>query len=135
MALNRLGYLSGQNQYIDAAERALKAAWQAINQAPVSHCTYISALDDFLNPPNILIIRGQPKDHQQWLDVMKNHYLPSTLVFAIPAEITPHQNLIDKKAGDSSRAYPCAGYQCHAALTSLDQLLEYVENNSYRVLE
>ena len=135
MVLNRLGYLSGQNQYIDAAERALKTAWPAINQAPVSHCTYVSALDDFLNPPNILIIRSQHKDHQQWLDVVKNHYLPSTLVFAIPAEITPHQNLIDKKAGDSSRAYPCAGYQCHTALTSLDQLLEYAENNSYRVLE
>lgn len=135
IALNRLGYLSGRNNYIDTAERNLKAAWQAINQAPVSHCTYVSALDDFLNPPNILIIRSQQKDHQQWHDVTKNQYLPSTLIFTIPAEITPHESLVDKKAGDSSRAYPCTGYQCHAALTTLDQLLEYVENNSYRVLE
>ncbi len=134
-ALNRLGYLSGNRQYIDTAERALKAAWHAINQAPVSHCTYINALDDFLNPPNILIIRSQQNDHQQCLDMVKNHYLPSTLVFVIPANVTPHQNLIDKKPAEHTLAYPCAGYQCYATLNNLDQLREYVENNSYRVQE
>jgi uncharacterized protein YyaL (SSP411 family) len=135
IALNQLGYLSGQNRYIDAAERNLKAAWQAINQAPISHCTYVSALDNFLNPPNILIIRSQENDHQQWLDITKNRYLPSTLVFAIPSEITPPKSLIDKKAGKNTLAYPCAGYQCHNTLNNYNELLEFVENNSYRVSE
>jgi hypothetical protein len=133
MALNRLGYLSGQSRYIDAAEQSLKAAWQAINQEPVSHCTYISALDDFLNPPNILIIRSHGSDHLTWQGAAENQYMPSTLIFTIPSDITPHQNLLDKKAGDSTRAYPCAGYQCHNTLTNHDELLEFIENNSYRV--
>jgi uncharacterized protein YyaL (SSP411 family) len=135
LALNRLGYLSGKNQYIAAAERALKAAWQSINQAPVSHCTFVSALHDFLDPPNILIIRSQQGDHPQWAKVVENRYLPSTLVFAIPADITLHESLAGKVAGGSSRAYPCNGYQCQPPLTSLNQLNAFIENNSYRILE
>ena len=133
LALNRLGYLSGRTQYIDAAERSLKAAWQAINQAPVSHCSYISALDDFLTPPNILIVRSHADDHQQWINVVKNRYLPSTLIFTIPADEVPHESLIDKTAGDTTRAYPCIGYQCNKSLNHYDELLTFVENNSYRV--
>ncbi|MBT8145033.1 MAG: thioredoxin domain-containing protein, partial [Gammaproteobacteria bacterium] len=56
-ALTRLGYLLGENRYLDAAERALRAAWAGMRQTPSAHATMISALNEFIDPPEIMVIR------------------------------------------------------------------------------
>jgi len=135
ITLNQLGYLSGNNRYIETAERTLKAAWTSINQAPISHCSFINALDGFLSPPNILIIRSQADDYQACQNLASNTYLPNTLIFTLPARLTPNGNLANKEAGESTLAYPCTGSTCYPALIGIDSLMEYIVNNSYRVSE
>ncbi|HHO59005.1 MAG TPA: thioredoxin domain-containing protein, partial [Thiotrichales bacterium] len=135
LALNRLGHLSGRTHYIDAAENCLKAGWQAINQAPISHCAMISALHDYLTPPTILVIRSQPADAAFCTTLSQHHYLPATLIFTIPAGQTPPPGLEAKLARKNTCAYPCQGYQCDAIIDSVADIHAYITNNSYRISE
>ena len=135
LSLIQLGYLLSEPRYIDAAERCLKAAWSSLSHAAISHCSMLNALDAFLNPPNILIIRSHTQDNQPWRDSLRNKYLPFTLVFDIPTNIEPHKNLADKTAAETTLAYPCRGYQCQKPLNTDEQLQAFIENNSYATLE
>ena len=138
LTLNRLGYLSGRQQYIDAAERCLRSSWSAINHAPISHCAQLNALNEYLSPPDILIIRshsGTETEGENWALLTQQYYLPFTLVYNIPAEQKPHSSLIEKTAGNTNRAYLCSGMQCQNPIENPDELQKYLRNNSYRVLE
>ena len=135
LSLNRLGYLSGNTRYIESAEKCLKSAWSAMNQAPISHCALLTALTEFLTPPNILIMRTITDDEKKWQSLTQQFYLPFTLIYNIPAEQTPHPTLNEKVAGNHSQAYPCNGHQCQNPLTSESELKTYLRNNTYRVLE
>ena len=50
-ALQRLGHLIGEHRYIDAAERALRNAWKAMDEYPHGHVTLLTALEENLTPP------------------------------------------------------------------------------------
>ncbi|NOQ90381.1 MAG: DUF255 domain-containing protein [Gammaproteobacteria bacterium] len=134
-ALNRLGYLSGEQRYIDAAENCLKSAWKSMNDTPISHCALLNALSEFMSPPDILIIRTQASDHERWQRCTQPYCLPFTLVYTIPADQQLHASLSEKAAGDSSLAYICNGHRCQTPIKSLPELENHLRNNSYRVLE
>ncbi|MBE9559212.1 MAG: thioredoxin domain-containing protein [Proteobacteria bacterium] len=128
-ALNRLGYLSGQQKYIDAAENCLKSAWSSINHYPVSHCALLNALNEYLTPPDILIIRSHAREESQWSSLTRQYYLPFTLVYNIPADQTPPESLSSKIATETSLAYPCSGMTCHSPISSLPELETYLQTN------
>ncbi len=130
-----LGALSGRADYTHCVERALKSAWQAINQTPVSHCAMVSALAQYLQQPTILVIRSQPDDDAACQQLFHHHYLPNTACFSIPASQTPPGDLAAKSARQTTCAYVCTGQQCDTTLNSLDEIVEYIENNSYRISE
>lgn len=135
LSLNRLGYLSGNPEYIKSAEKCLRSAWTAMNNAPISHCALLNALGEHLTPPNILIMRTISKDEKNWPAITQQHYLPFTMVYNIPADQTPHSTLSEKTVSDTSQAYPCSGKQCHEPIKTESELQTYLRNNSYRVLE
>ncbi|VAW51424.1 Uncharacterized protein YyaL [hydrothermal vent metagenome] len=134
-ALNRLGYLSGRQHYITAAENSLKSAWSSINRSPVSHCAMLSALNENLAPPDILIIRSQQADEKKWTSLTQQYYLPFMLIYNIPAEQELHASLASKVATEISIAYPCSGMSCYKTIKNIADLQKHLTNNSYRVLE
>ncbi len=128
--LNRLGYISGNQKYLDAAENCLKSAWTSMNHSPVSHCALLNALSQHLTPPDILIIRSQQTDKEKWSSLTRKYYLPFTLVYDIPAEQTPHTSLSAKAAADTSLAYPCSGMSCQQPIKNLAELEVYLQEKS-----
>ena len=66
VVLQRLGYLLGEERYLLAAERALRAAWPAIAQHPQGHATLLQALEEHLQAPEIVILRGPPALIAAW---------------------------------------------------------------------
>ncbi len=56
----------GELRYVDAAERALKAAWNGVREYPQAHMSLINALEDFLAPMQILVIRGDADSAGSW---------------------------------------------------------------------
>lgn len=133
-SLNRLGYLSGKQPYLAAAERCLQSAWSALNQAPVSHCAMLNTLREQLTPPDILVIRKQKNDEKNW-PRCEDYYLPFTSVYTVDAQQRPHATLACKTAADTTLAYLCSGKQCFEPLKSPAELEKYLTNNSYRILE
>jgi len=134
-ALNRLGYLAGEQTYIDAAERCLKSAWTSIKHSPLAHSALLNALSEILTPPDIVIIRSHEQDAENWISLCRQYYLPFTLIYNIPADQVPHASLAGKVPGNSSRAYPCTGMKCNSPIENAHELDDYLRNKSYRILE
>jgi uncharacterized protein YyaL (SSP411 family) len=119
-ALLRAGYLFGETRWLDAAERTLRAGWLAINRFPHGHMSLLEALDEWLTPPEIVIVRGPEKEARAWQSELGKLYGPHRLTFAIPSGLEGlDAALADKKAGDVTRAYVCRGSTCSAPIESL----------------
>jgi uncharacterized protein YyaL (SSP411 family) len=124
VALIRAGYLLGETRWLEAAERTLRAAWLAMNRYPHGHMSLLEALDEYLNPPEIVIVREHAADGGSWQRELGRLYAPRRLVFTIPAdakELDPA--LADKKAGPTTRAYVCRGSTCSPPVESLPDLV------------
>ncbi len=121
--LLRAGYLLGETRWLTAAERTLRAAWLALNRFPHGHMSLLEALAEYLNPPEVVIIR-ETADAGAWQRELGKLYAPHRLVFSIPAALTEVDGAIaDKKAGNASRAYVCRGSTCSAPVESLAELM------------
>jgi uncharacterized protein YyaL (SSP411 family) len=124
LALQRLGHLLGETRYIDAAERTLRAAWQALREYPHGHVTLLSALDEHLEPPEIVIIRGGAEESAGWRNGVRKLFAPRRLVFAIDsAEADLPGLLAERKPFNSETiAYRCLGTHCELPVTSWEEL-------------
>jgi uncharacterized protein YyaL (SSP411 family) len=123
-ALQRLGHLLGEQRYIDAADRALRNAWQAIDEYPHGHVTLLNALEENLTPPEIIVLRGPSDEIARWRDSAGKLYAPNRLVFAIDKDENALPGLLaDRKAiDDETVAYRCVGTHCELPVTSWDAL-------------
>jgi uncharacterized protein YyaL (SSP411 family) len=122
--LNRLGYLTGNLRYTLAAENTLKAAWNNLNQVPDAYSSLLLALEEYLHPPELIIIRGEDSQKtSRWKIACEEAYSPRRMVFVIPdtAKNLP-DSLALKKPIDDCVAYFCRGHQCSAPITSLKDL-------------
>ncbi|MEJ2297106.1 MAG: thioredoxin domain-containing protein, partial [Woeseiaceae bacterium] len=125
-ALQRLGFLLGETRYLDAAEGTLRTAWQALQEYPHGHVSLLSALEEYLEHPEIVVIRGEPDEIARWRDSAAKVYAPRRLVFAIPAaeEALPGA-LAERKAADGETiAYRCVGTHCELPVTTWEALAE-----------
>ncbi len=120
LALLRLGHVLGDLNYLHAAERTLEALYSTIRQQPSVHGALLLALEELLDPPQTVVLRGTPEAMQSWQTIAGRHYRPHRLVFAIPdnAENLPGV-LAERKAVHGVAAYVCAGHACQAPVTNL----------------
>ena len=127
LALVRMGHLLGETKYLDAAERTLRAAWLVVEKYPHAHVSLLNALEEVLDPPNIVILRGAASALQEWQRELAKLYDPHRLIIAIPANA---ENLpaafADKAARDSTTAYVCKGSVCSAPIASLGALITHL---------
>jgi uncharacterized protein YyaL (SSP411 family) len=122
--LQRYGYLLGETRYVAAAERCLRAAWSALVSDSSQHATMLDALEEFLNPPEIVILRGEASTIAAWSRQLARHYAPRRLVFAIPADasgLPPALATKTVRAGETV-AYICRGDTCSAPINTLQLL-------------
>jgi uncharacterized protein YyaL (SSP411 family) len=127
--LLRAGYLLGEPQWLEAAERTLRAGWLAMNRYPHGHVSMIEALAEYLDAPEIVIIRGTTDDAAVWQREIGKLYAPHRLVFAIPAELGGLDAAVaDKRAGDGTRAYVCRGATCSSPIESLPDFVRQAQS-------
>ncbi|HEX2494370.1 MAG TPA: thioredoxin domain-containing protein, partial [Steroidobacter sp.] len=112
-ALMRLGSLLGETRYLDAAARTLRAGWAPLQHYPQAHCSLLLALEEQLEPLDVVIIRGDGAEAARWRDELARLYSPLRLVFAIDREATGlPAALAEKKALGGTAAYVCRGKTC-----------------------
>ncbi len=122
-ALQRLGHLIGEPRYLDAAAGTLKLAAESMRRMPYAHATLLFALDEYLDPPETLIIRAADDRLETWRRQAQQGYRPRRLVLAIPASATDLPGtLAAMRAGDRPRIYRCRGTHCEPPVESLADL-------------
>jgi len=123
-ALQRLGHLLGEHRYIEAAERALRSAWKAMDEYPHGHVTLLTALEEYLAPPEIIVIRGEADHTADWHGSLAKLYVPSRLVFAIDSAEADLPGLLSERKAlpGETVAYRCVGTHCELPARSWDAL-------------
>ncbi len=127
-ALQKLGMLLGNTHFLTTTENCLKAANDDLQQHAVADSSLLHALEEFLNPGVIIIIRGDRQDINQWQLLCTRNYFPNLLCLAIPADIEPVGVIGEKTPCASTCAYICEGMQCLPPVTDLDEFRTYLEN-------
>jgi uncharacterized protein len=122
--LQRMGHLLAEPRYLQAAERTLRAAWLGIEKYPHAHTTLLTALEELLNPPETIILRGKTPEITKWAQELHKLYAPRRIVLAVPddaRELPPA--LADKTSRGDAVAYICHGSTCSAPIDSLSGLV------------
>ncbi len=137
--LGRLGNLIGEPRYLRAAKRTLIAAREGLEKYPHEHTSLLTALEEYLDPPEIVVIRGQGAGErraepgsepgseddgelEKWRSRANVGYAPRRITLAIPADAQNLPGLLAerKPKGDSPVAYLCEGRRCDAPITSFE---------------
>ncbi|MCM2312961.1 MAG: hypothetical protein NDI84_16330, partial [Steroidobacteraceae bacterium] len=127
--LLRLGYLLAEPRYLDAVERTLRAAGSLLERYPHGHASLLMALDEFTEPPTIVVLRGATDDLAVWRTELDKLYEPRRLVLAVPddAQDLPVA-LADKRPQATTVAYLCRGTTCSAPLSTLGELVRALKS-------
>jgi len=127
--LTRLGYLLGNNDYLQAADKALRRAWELLQRYPEMHSSLVTALEDFLNPPEMVVMRGEAAALQPWRQVTLDNFAVRRLCFAIPNDATLlPAALAEKKAVGGPVAYICQGDHCQAPINNIELFSDEIHN-------
>jgi len=123
LALNRLGYLLGETRYIETAVETVRATGAALIDFPHAHTSMITALEEILNPPEIVILRGDAAEIDKWQLALGAVYAPRRMLLAIPADATELPEALElRQPRGTAVAYVCRGTACTEPLTTLEAL-------------
>jgi uncharacterized protein YyaL (SSP411 family) len=115
--------LLGEQRYLDAAERTVRAALHALGRNPEAFATLLGALDALLSPPTLIVVRGTAAELARWHPRLQAGYRPRRLNFAIPNDAVLPGLLAERKPRAMAVAYVCEGMTCRTPL----ELAEGVE--------
>jgi uncharacterized protein YyaL (SSP411 family) len=123
-ALQRLGFLLGESRFLDAAEKTLGAAVQAMTEYPHGHVSLVTALEEYVEHPEIIIIRGPAVEIGNWRQSASRLYAPRRLVFAIGSDERDLPGALSDRQpqGNEAIAYRCVGTHCSLPITSWEAL-------------
>ena len=124
LGLQRLGHPLGRPEWLAAAEGTLRAAWRGMAQRPQAHVALLAALEELVHPPQIIILRGEAAQIEDWSRQLARLYAPRRLVLAVAADAEDLPDaLADKPAKGPALAYVCSGSVCAPPVTTLAQLI------------
>lgn len=127
LALQRLGYLLGEQRYLEAAAKTLQATWSTMEHYSGAQNSLLDAAQEYLFPPEIIIIRGEGNELLEWKNIA-THELANRLVFAIPDDVKLPKNLVDYKSKKNKTiAYICKGLQCFEPMETRESFIEHFD--------
>ncbi|MCX7169400.1 MAG: thioredoxin domain-containing protein [Proteobacteria bacterium] len=121
-ALQRLSLLGGEPRYAAAAERTLRLYQPQFVRQPVGFATLLAALEEWLLPPRLVVLRGPAAEVAEWQAQLGALALPALLALALPNSIVGLPATLDKPASDQVNAWVCSGVTCLAPVASWPEL-------------
>ncbi len=123
-ALLRLGHLTGDMRYLDAAERAARAFQVQLTNNPSACPSLLIALDEWLTPPSVIVVRGEPAELPAWTRALPAARDPARMVLAVPARTDGLPPALDKPwTGGGVNAWVCRGVTCSTPVSEVSGLL------------
>lgn len=131
--LLRLGHVLREPRYLAAAERTLRAAAPSVAAAPEAHGAMLDALEEWLQPTEIVVLRGSAAEVAAWHAPLLPLYAPRRLVLAIPdGETDLPQSLATHPAEEGPVAMLCVGGRTEPSLRSFEALVRRLRDGIAR---
>jgi uncharacterized protein YyaL (SSP411 family) len=95
-----------------------------LDEYPHGHVSLLTALEEYLQHPEIVIIRGDGDEIGRWSDAAAKLYAPRRLVFAIGRDEQSLPGALADRAAvdDDTVAYRCLGTHCELPVTGWEAL-------------
>ncbi len=121
--LGRLAALTGEQRYATAAERTLELFYPMMRDSPAGYGAMTIALDEHLQPPGVLVLRGRPEALAGWQAELAREFLPDTTVLAIADSMSGLPPALDKPARpEPVNGWLCRGVNCLLPISDLVDL-------------
>jgi hypothetical protein len=131
-ALQRLGHLTGEPRYLDAAERTLKLFCASLERQPSLHSSLLGALEEWLDPPQTVILRGPDELIGDWRQDLAVEYRPATMVLAISSQLPGLPAALDKPEAANVTGWVCRGVSCLAPIADREELKRVLNSSPPR---
>jgi len=130
-ALQRLGFLTGNEKYLNASKRTLENSFELLTKTPQGHLTLINTLEEYFDHPEIIIITGKDSEISKWKESTNNIYSPKRMIIAIPIDEKDLPSALNSKKciNKKTTAYVCKGSNCSKPINSFEDLLELISQN------
>ena len=111
-ALQRLGHVTGETRFLEAADRTLRLYYPDIERQPGGFATLLAALDEAIVPPAVVVLRGPEDQLTEWKRKISGHYWPWALTLGLPAQAGKLPPALDKPLKEGVNAWVCSGVKC-----------------------
>jgi uncharacterized protein YyaL (SSP411 family) len=111
-ALQRLGHVTGETRFLEAADRTLRLYYPDMERQPGGFATMLAALDEAIVPPAVVVLRGPQNQLTEWTRKIAERYWPWTLTLGLPDSLGTLPATLDKPVKDGVNAWVCSGVKC-----------------------
>lgn len=121
LALIKLGRLLQREDFLQAAEKALRFFWSRLMKIPEAVPHFASALEAWLSQPHQLILSGDLSNQagKTLLQTAHQKFLPNLILLG--SDVAPHEINLDQT---KATAYLCHDFQCELPITQANVLEE-----------
>lgn len=130
LALQRFGHLIGELRYLQAAARCVRSGFRLAHRAPGGLASYMAALEEFLEPPTIIVLRGARDDVEGWRARLAGRVGPAVLVVPVADVAGELPPTLDRPLLPGVNAWVCSGVTCLPPISDCAEL-ERVSNPRY----
>ena len=122
--LLKVGHLVGDHRYLKAGEAAIRSGWGAMCRYPQAHESLLSALEEYLEPHDMIVVRGEPDTLEPWGAFLNRGFFPRRRAFLIPTTESALPGLLNERKArvGGPTAYVCRGSTCLPPVQSIHEL-------------
>lgn len=120
-ALSELGFLVGNQEYIDASEKTLISASNSVQRSNTAHASLLNASINLLEFKKFVIIRCPHEHIKEYRKEILN-FEEIIFYFIDNEESDIPKSLIEKKPLGNFTAYICEGFKCLSPIRDFDDL-------------
>jgi uncharacterized protein YyaL (SSP411 family) len=132
VALQRLGHLLGDSRYLDSTARTLHLLWPQLEAHPSAAATMLIALEEHLQPPTSVVLRGPAGAMAPWQASLRRQYLPHVFALSIPNGAGTLPRTLSHPDSEQVNAWICRGVNCLPPLDDPARLQRMLELDSAR---
>mgnify|MGYP001038372273 FL=1 len=121
-ALQRLGQLLGETRYLDASERCLRLFHPQLVQQPIAYPTLLAVLDEKLEPPRVIVLRGPAATLSRWTTALRPKLGARDILLALSNGLALPAALA-KPESEHPQAWICRGMACQPPVNELEAVL------------
>ena len=130
--LQRLGFLVGDEKYLRASKKTLESGFNLLKESPHGHLNLLNALEEYLDPPESIIIVGEKNKISEWTKSTNKIFSPKRMVFSIPnnEKDLPEPLAIKRSNEGKPTAYICKGHSCSEPIEKFEDLIKKITESS-----